>query len=111
MQKTVKVHCTHIDMCKDKRFVVDACKNMLNAVINEDEAQNISFNDTYTSFNLKYDIRQCFNADMLLILLKEWIALIVETERNMHVSLEEIEEDGAGYRCTYCNLDRNFRFA
>ena len=106
MKKTVKFHCYGINKGKDKRFILDTCKNVLNAVLNEDEAQNISFSNTDYGFNISYDIRQCFKADILLILIKEWISLIVETEENTAVSLEEIEEDGAGYRCNFMNLKR-----
>lgn len=93
MTKQIKIVIDNIKKSNDKNFVDEICNNILDSLNDwENEATKIFFERDKNTFIVKYNLRVSKTGDLLSVLIREWLNLCIETEPNLFISINEIEE-------------------
>ena len=93
MTKQIKIVIDNIRKSHDKNFVDEICNNILDSLNDwENEATKIFFERDKNTFIVKYNLRVSKMGDLLGCLIREWLNLCIETEPNLFISINEIEE-------------------
>ena len=92
MTKTLNITCSNIQKCKDKKFIFEIYENIISSLFDYDCISNLYFNKTKESFAINFDMKVCKTADILWILVKEWLNCIAETENEAEISIIEFED-------------------
>lgn len=93
MTKQIKIVIDNIKKAKDKNFIDEICNNILDSLNDwENEATKIFFERDKNTFIVKYNLRVSKTGDLLSVLIREWLNLCIETEPNLFISINEIEE-------------------
>lgn len=93
MTKQIKIVIDNIKKSHDKNFVDEICNNILDSLNDwENEATKIFFERDKNTFIVKYNLRVSKTGDLLACLIREWLNLCIETEPNLFISINEIEE-------------------
>lgn len=97
MEKQLTIVGDNIKLANDKKYVFETYENMLNSLFDfEGIATKIKFDKTDNSFKLQFNLKVCKDGDLLWILLIEYIKTITETEDNVNIMIDEIEQTGKG---------------
>lgn len=93
MTKQIKVIIDNIKKSNDKNFIEEVCDNILESLNDcNKEATKILFEKNKNTFFVKFNLHVSKNGDLLYILIREWLNLCIETEPNLFISINEIEE-------------------
>jgi hypothetical protein len=93
MTKQIKVIIDNIKKAKDKKFIDEICNNILESLNDwEKEATKIYFEKDTNTFIVKFNLRVSKTGDLLSVLIREWLNLCIETEPNLFISINEVEE-------------------
>lgn len=94
MTKQIKVIIDNIQKSKDKKFIEEVCNNILESLNDWDkEATKILFEKNKNTFFVKFNLHISKTGDLLSVLIREWLNLCIETEPNLFISINEIEEN------------------
>lgn len=97
MTKNIKIEVKNIKKSNDKKFVFETYENILESIINHPNLMSpVDFDKTLDAFTIVFNIKVCKMADMLWVLIQEFLSLIIETEPCLEVRLTQCEEDGTG---------------
>jgi len=101
MTKRIRLTCDNIKKANDKDFVFKTFDNMIDALYDfESVTSNLRFDKTNNSFIIMVTLKISKTADMLWVLLKEYMSLLRESENNINMSITEIDE-GSDTGITY----------
>ncbi len=93
MQKRVNVRIEQIKKANDKIYIYDTLDTIIDTLHDfEKIVSNISFFREQNVFLLKFELKISKTADILWVLIKEFLNTIYETEPNLEISISEIDE-------------------
>jgi len=97
MTKTFNIKANNIKKCHDKKFIHYIYDQIVDTIIEySNVTKNKSFDSTNNTFYIHFDLKVSKDADFLFILIKEFLSLILETEENIELQIDEIEQTGLG---------------
>ena len=97
MEKRVSLMIDNITKANDQNFVYYTIDNIIETLYDwEGTVTRVHFDRTPTSFAIFFYLKVCKNGDLLWVLLKEFLSTILETEENVDITIDEVEEDGNG---------------
>lgn len=94
MTKSIEIKADNIRKAKDQKYVFETYENIIESIMEFDCASKLAFNKDKDSFLIDFDLKICKSADILWILIKEWLSTIAETEEFVKLSIIEQEQKG-----------------
>lgn len=93
MIKRLTIKADNIIKCKDKKFVFYVYDQMIDSLFDfSNIISKLQFTKTDDQFIIQFNLKVCRDADLLWILIKEWLSLIVETELLINIKIIETED-------------------
>lgn len=93
MIKRLTIKADNIIKCKDKNFVFYVYDQMIDSLFDfSNIISKLQFTKTDDQFIIQFNLKVCRDADLLWILIKEWLSLIVETELLINIKIIETED-------------------
>ncbi len=108
MTKQITVTVTNISKTKDKKYIFETYENILNSILDFTSiTSNVSFEKDKDYFKIDFMMKISKTGDILWILIKEFLSCIKETEDQVQITIDEVEQNGIGmtyklYRYTPC---------
>lgn len=107
MDKQININVNSISKAKDKKYVFDIYDKMIDCILSNSKIiSGLEFISTKTDFNIQFKCKVCIDGDFLWVMLKEYLSCIAETEPNIEIIIDDIEQTGEGvtykmykYRC------------
>ena len=97
MTKRISVMVENITKAEDQNFVYYTIDSIIDTLYDwEGVVTQIHFDRTPSSFAIFFHLKVCKDGDLLWVLLKEFLSTILETEENVDITIDEVEEDGNG---------------
>lgn len=97
MTKRVKIIAENIKKTKDRKFIFKTYEDILESIFDFSAvATKLFFDKTDDSFVIDFNVKVSKAGDMLLVLCKEYMSLLTQTEESIEVSISELEQDGTG---------------
>lgn len=97
MIKNIRIRIDSINKAKDKPYVNEVCDNILESLYDNDSiVSGIGISRQPNFFYLTFALKVSKTADILMVLIREWCSCISQTEENIAIVINEIEEDGQG---------------
>jgi hypothetical protein len=100
MTKEIELKARNIKKARDKKYCFDTYEDILSSLFDFDCVSNLSFDKDIDSFNIRCTLKICKSADILWILIKEWLSTIIETESDVAITITEIE-NGNNFGISY----------
>ena len=75
MTKSIEIKADNIRKAKDQKYVFETYENIIESIMEFDCASKLAFNKDKDSFLIDFDLKICKSADMLWILIKEWLRI------------------------------------
>jgi hypothetical protein len=96
MTKEIEIKARNIRKAKDKKYVFETYESILSSIFDFDCVSNLKFDKDEDGFNIRCSLKVSKSADMLWILIKEFMSCIKQTEENVELEISEREQDGIG---------------
>jgi len=96
MTKEIELKARNIKKAHDKKYCFETYESILSSIFDFDCVSNLKFNKDQDGFNIRCTLKVCKSADMLWILIKEFMSCIKQTEEQVELEISEREQDGIG---------------
>ena len=97
MDKRISVMVDNITKANDRPFVYSTIDNIIEGIYDfEGIATRIHLDRSASSFAIFFNLKICRDGDLLWVLIKEYLATLLETESKLDITIDEVEEDGTG---------------
>ena len=97
MVKRVELEVSNIQKANDRNFIFYIFESLLNSLLKDNKSvQHVGFEREKDYWSIKFDLNVGRFGDLTWILCKENLNCIAETEDNVDITINEIEELGSG---------------
>jgi len=96
MTKFIEIKARNIKKAHDKKYCFETYESILSSIFDFDCVSNLKFDKDQDGFNIRCTLKVCKSADMLWILIKEFMSCIKQTEEQVELEISEREQDGIG---------------
>lgn len=96
MTKEIEIKADNIKRAKDKKYVFETYESILNSIFDFDCVSNLRFEKDNNSFHILFSLHICKQGDLLWVLIKEYLSCIKQTEEQVELQIDEVEQDGIG---------------
>lgn len=94
MTKKIRIVIDDVRKSEDANFVNETVNNIIESLYDHPkDVSKILIDKTRNSYIIEFQLRVSKTGDLIFILIKEWLALLLETEHNILISLTETEEN------------------
>lgn len=100
MTKDIEIKARNIKKARDKKYCFETYESILSSIFDFDCVYNLKFDKDPDGFNIQCTLKVSKSADILWILIKEWLSTIIETEPNVGITITEIESE-SNFGVTY----------
>ena len=93
MTKRVRLTIDNIKKADDRQYVNEIYESILNSLYDfENTISNISLLKSNDTSVITFNVKVSKMGDLVLVLIKEFLSCLLETEPNIGISISEIEE-------------------
>jgi len=96
MEKDIEIKARNIKKARDKKYCFETYESILSSIFDFDCVSNLKFDKDPDGFNIRCTLKVSKSADMLWILIKEFMSCIKQTEEQVELEISEREQEGIG---------------
>ena len=96
MTKDIEIKARNIKKAHDKKYCFETYESILSSIFDFDCVSNLKFDKDPDGFNIRCTLKVSKSADMLWILIKEFMSCIKQTEEQVELEISEREQEGIG---------------
>jgi hypothetical protein len=96
MTKEIELKARNIKKAHDKKYCFETYESILSSIFDFDCVSNLKFDKDQDGFTIRCTLKVSKSADMLWILIKEFMSCIKQTEEQVELEISEREQDGIG---------------
>lgn len=94
MYKELTIEANNIKKSRYKEFVFSSYENIIHSIFEYNCVSKLKFEKEDESFRISFNMKISKEADLLWILIKDYLASIIETDDQVQLEITEIEQNG-----------------